>query len=377
MRSSRRVATNPIRPWLARLQHRFSPRRVRLGSMGHAPLPGGGSDAVLCLVGRELCLFTRLDASKTPLRERKAFIALAVRRAAPFADPDFDVAWNADGTAAVWYWSRARVAALVVDVPGRRRRFVAEALYVGQPHTDSVELLALTEGVEARVWRAGQLCASRWWAQPPSSEHWHDFMRGVGQASASMTEAPAPIPATPVQTPWGKRALDADALHLSGLEQYLPRAALAAGCLLLLAVGMQLGEIVRARLAVHHAQTAANDLDAPLARILDARQNADQAKAEIMQLIALRSLRPTTSLMAELTRAINDRNWQLRQWNQPTPDTVEIRIAAANSNPETLVSALEASPMFRNVVPEIHRNNDITLRAFVVPPPSWTGGASP
>jgi len=331
----------------------------------------------LCLVGRELCLFARLDASSTPVRERKAFIALTVRRIAPFSDPDFDVAWNADGTAAVWYWSRARVTALAADVPGRRRHFVAEALYVGQPHIDAAELLALAEGVEARVWRANQLYASRWWPQPPSGEHWHDFMRGVGQTSAPMTEAPAPIPAAPVQTPWGKRALDADALHLSGLEQYLPRAALAAGCLLLLVAGIQLGEIARARLAVHRAQTAANDLDAPLARILDARQNADQTKAEIMQLIALRSLRPTTSLMAELTRAINDQNWQLKQWNQPTPDTVEIQIAAPNSNPETLVAALEASPMFRSVVPEIQRNNDMTLRAFVVPPSSWTGEPSP
>jgi len=332
---------------------------------------------VLCLVGRELCLFARLDASKAPVRERKAFIALAVRRAAPFADPEFDIAWNADGTAAVWYWSRARVVALAADVPGRRRRFVAEALYVGAPHTDTVELLALSEGVEARAWKAGQLHSSRWWPQPPDADAWQEFMRGVGQASSVTVDVPVPAITLPAQIPWGKRALDADTLRLSGVEQYLPKAALAAGVLLLLAAGIQLGEIMRARIAVHQAQAAASDLDAPLARILDARQNADQAKAGIMQLITLRSLRPSTSLMAELTRAIPGSNWQLKQWNQPTPDTVEIRMSVPNSNPETLVSALEASPMFRGVTPEITHNNDLILRASVVPPPSWTGVSLP
>jgi len=331
---------------------------------------------VLCLVGRELCLFARLDASKAPVRERKAFIALAVRRAAPFADPEFDIAWNTDGTAAVWYWSRARVAALAAEVPGRRRRFVAEALYVGQPQTDAVELLALDEGVEARAWKAGQLRASRWWPQPPDADIWQEFVRGVGQASPP-ADVPDTIQATPAHTPWGKRALDADTLRLSGLDQYLPKAALAAGMLLLLAAGVQLGEIVRARMAVHQAQTAATDLDAPLARILEARRNADQASAEIMQLVALRSLRPTTSLMAELTRAIPGRDWQLKQWNQPTPDTVEIRMAVPGKNPETLVSALEASAMFRGVTPEITHNNDLILRATVVPPASWTGENRP
>jgi len=371
------VATNLIRPWLARLQHRFSPRRVRVGNTGHTPLPGGGSDVVLCLVGRELCLFASFDASKAPVRERKAFVALAVRRAAPFADPEFDVAWNADGTAAVWYWSRARVEALAVEVPGRRRKFVAEALYVGQPHTDAVELLALAEGVEARAWKAGQLRASRWWSQLPANALWQEFVRGIGQISAQAAQTPIPVQATPALIPWGRRSLDADALRLSGLEQYLPKAALAAAMALMLFVGVQAGEIIRARWAVHQAHTAQADLDAPLARILDARQNADAAAAEIAQLVTLRSLRPTTSLMAELTRAIPGRNWQPKQWNQPTPDTVEIRIAAPGSNPETLVSALEASPMFRNVTPEISHNNDLILRAVIVPPSSWTGASQP
>jgi len=220
------------------------------------------------------------------------------------------------------------------------------------------------------------LRASRWWPQPPEADIWQEFVRGVGQASP-LADVPDPVQATPAPTPWGKRALDADALHLSGLDQYLPKAALGAGMALLLFAGVQLGEIIRARVAVHQAQTAATDLDAPLARILEARQGADAAQAEIMQLVALRSLRPTSSLMAELTRAIPGRNWQLKQWHQPTPDTVEIQIAAPDSNPETLVSALEASPMFRSVTPELTRTNDLILRATIVPPSSWTGDVSP
>ena len=37
---------------------------------------------MLTLVGRELCLFLHVDASRVPARQRDAFLALAIRRAA-------------------------------------------------------------------------------------------------------------------------------------------------------------------------------------------------------------------------------------------------------------------------------------------------------
>ncbi|MCW0205677.1 MAG: hypothetical protein OJK14_01185, partial [Achromobacter sp.] len=152
---------------MARLQLRFSPRRIRLGNDRNQPLGGGEGDSTLFLVGRELCLFIALDAGKVPVKQRKAFAALAVRRAAPFPDPEFDVAWSPSGSAAIWYWSRARVNALATREPGRRKRFVAEALYAGSPLAQGVELLHYPTGLEARVWKNSNLVASRYWADLP------------------------------------------------------------------------------------------------------------------------------------------------------------------------------------------------------------------
>src|SRR5690606_10895545 len=125
----------------------------------------------LALVGRELCLFLVVDASRVPPKQRAAFIGHAVRRAAPFPDPEHDVLW-CGSHAAIWYWSRDRVRELV-GMPARPR---AEALYRGDPPAgDTTELLAweaiTPDGAspvfEARVWRKGALLASRWWSAPP------------------------------------------------------------------------------------------------------------------------------------------------------------------------------------------------------------------
>src|SRR5690606_4859605 len=156
-----------------RLQRRFSPALVRLGADGVEPLPGGGASGTLGLVGRELCLYLPIDASQVPLRQREGYVAMAVRRAAPFPDPEHDVLWI-QGHAAVGYGSRERIRSR----GGGAGRHRAEAMFRGAVHReDAVEVLRLDAaatpegprdaGVEARVWRNGRLQASRWWAQPP------------------------------------------------------------------------------------------------------------------------------------------------------------------------------------------------------------------
>ena len=329
------------------------------------PLNGGGSDTTVFLVGRELCLFMTLDASKAPGKQRKEFAALAVRRAAPFPDPDFDIAWSPDGSAALWYWSRARVNALAAAEPGRRKRFVAEALYAGSPLEQGVELLQLDDGVEARAWKAGRLCASRWWQGLPSAGQWRDFVRGTGQALDPALPLPEPLAVMLADTPWNRQATGTDKLQLSGLEQYLPKAAFVLVAIFLLVTGAQLGGIVRAQVDIWRAQSTASDLDAPLQRILDARDAADQAVAEIDSMLSLHGLRPSTSLMAELVRLLPGKEWQVRKWNQPTPDTLEVNVIAPGSNPETLVSSLEDSPMFKGVTAELGRNNELTIKATI------------
>lgn len=371
------MATNLIRPWLARLQLRFSPRRIRLGSDGNQPLGGGEGDSTLFLVGRELCLFIALDAGKVPVKQRKAFAALAVRRAAPFPDPEFDVAWSAAGTAAIWYWSRARAEALAAGEPGRRKRFVAEALYAGMPQAQGVELLHYSTGFEARVWKDSRLVASRHWPDPPTPAQWREFLRGSSLAIGDVALLPEPRDAALASAPWSRQAANSGALQLSGLDQYLPKAALGLAALVLLAAGVELGCIARAQADIWRAQSAATRLDAPLQRILAARDATDRASEEIASLLSLHGLRPTISLMAEVTRLMPGADWQIQRWNQPTPDTVEIGLVAPGSNPEQLVSAWEESPMFKNVTTELGDENELVVKASIVPAPGLPEQATP
>lgn len=323
---------------------------------------------MICVVGRELCLFTTIDASKAPKRQQKDFATLAVRRAAPFGDSEFDLAWSADGTAAVWYWSRARVRALLGDESSQRIRFVAEAIFADGPHDDEAVLITLGNGLEGRIWRQGHLLASKWWAQTPTLVQWQDFLRSNGDGHAHAATLPPPVSAVALpEQAWNRRATAVDSLQLPGLDQYLPKAALAAGLLALALIGGQLGAITRAQIDIWRAQSAASSLDAPLKRILDAREATDNASNEISSLLSLYPLRPTTSLMAEVTRLLPGNSWQVKKWSQPTADRLELTLIAPDANPEQIVSTWEQSSMFTAVTTELGRDNEVTIKASIKP----------
>jgi hypothetical protein len=136
---------------------------------------------------------------------------------------------------------------------------------------------------------------------------------------------------------------------------------------LLLVCGFELGSIGRAGMDVVRAQRAAESLDEPLARILGARESADAHAAAIQELLPLRGQQSQLRLMAEVGQLMKGKDWQLRLWQQPAPNRLEVTIGLPNPDPEALVSAWEASPLFKDVSTELSRQpNELTLRANVV-----------
>lgn len=325
----------------------------------------GGSDALVCLISRELCLFLTIDASKAPKKQRQEFVALAVRRAAPFPDPEFDIVWSTDDVASIWYWSSNRIRALLGEHTRRRQKFVAEATYLGNPQEEAVELLQLPEGAEGRIWKSGRLRTSRWWPQAPTIEQWHEFLRGTSQHGSDYRELPATTPTSTASRPWSGRAHGADSLKLAGIEQYLPKVAILMLAIILLVAGWQSGSILRAQLDIRSAAAAANSLDAPLQRILEARSSTDAAAEQIRSLLSLRGQVATTSLMAEFTRLLPGSNWQVKRWNQPTPNTLEVTLIAPEANPEQLVTALEGSRLLSSVTSDITSGAELTIKATI------------
>lgn len=318
-----------------------------------------------------------VDASKAPQKQKRDFVGLAVRRAAPFADAGFDVAWAPDGRASVWYWSRERVLQLLVGQAAKRVDFVAEALYVGAPEPDGTQLLALMSGVEGRIWKKSHLVASRWWASAPSLAEWLLFLRSAGVACTSATTIPEAAQTRVSARSWSRAASATNTFRLTGLEQYLPRAAFAAGLIFVFVSLAQAGGILRARTDIWQARAASADLDASLKRILSARENADAELEKINALLALREGQSQTHLLANAVDLMPQGEWQLRVWNQTAPDLIEVSIISPNANPEQIVAAWEASPLFTNVTTELGRDDEVTIKASIVSanPGAGPGGA--
>lgn len=314
-----------------------------------------------------------VDASKAPQKQKRDFVGLAVRRAAPFADAGFDVAWAADGRASVWYWSRERVSQLLGEQPAKRVVYVAEALYVGAQESDGTQLLALTSGVEGRIWKKDHLVASRWWASEPVLAEWLLFLRSAGVACTGATGIPETIDTTVSSRPWSRAMSATNTFRLTGLEQYLPRAAFAAGLIFVFVSLAQAGGILRARADIWQARAASADLDASLKRILAARENADAELDKIDALLALREGQSQTRLLANAVDLMPQGEWQLRVWNQTAPDLIEVTIISPNANPEQIVAAWEASPLFTNVTTELGRDDEVTIKAAIVPANPETG----
>lgn len=361
------MATNPISPWLERLKRRYSPSRTRIGDGHNQPLPGGEGRSRQFVVGRELCLFTLIDASKVPPKQRASMVALAVRRAAPFNDPEFGVAWLGD-FAAVWYWSRSRIASLAgVDgmAGGSHVSYIPEALLVGEASPeDGVQLLLLAQGMEGRAWKNGRIVASRWWpAQPPLGE-WQGFLRGAGLPSIG---APPSAVATQIaEHGWASAQANAPRLNFASFDAAIPRLLLGTAFVAAMVMCFEFGAIARGLYETYQAKEGAASLDEPLKRILAAREQVDQNQARIAELLALRAPHSQMALMAEVARVMPGTEWQLMQWQQPAIGRVDVTVNAASADLEAIVTAWEQSPMFEDVTTETStRRGEVTIKAKV------------
>lgn len=288
---------------------------------------------------------------------------MAVRRAAPFPDPDFGAVWFGD-RAAVWYWSRERVSTLAGSAI-HRARHVPEAQYRGEIHERALELLELPNGCEARVWREGRLVASRWWPRPPDAAAWAELLRGCGEDTQQ--SLPPPPPAAPCrESPWHRP----QALDIPGsIAPHLPRIALGAGALVIGLFAFKVGEIARAAWALGQARAETERLGGDLARILGAREQADSERQAIDTLLALRPPASQTTLLGELTTAMPAGDWRIRVWSMPNRESVEATLSMARPDPQAIVAAWEASGRYRDVSVELTRRTDeIIVRARIVAP---------
>ena len=337
-------------------------------------MPCEGSGPLRLLVARELCLFLHVDASAVPARERAGFVMLAVRRAAPFDDPEADIVWCGPH-AAVWYWSSSRVRALAGPLPGRAR-IHAEAAHRGAIRADDgAELLDLSlpghaqerhsAGIEARLWRQGYMVASRWWPAPPDDSAWQILLRGAGMPSTLVR--PEPLHAQLHERPLGSGVTQASTLA-GQLQTQWPLLATGVGCLVATAFCWQLAGIARAYSENSKIETRISQLEKRLDSVISARNTADEAAATVEALLKLRPPASQTRLLTEIVKITPPGDWRVVLWQQPGPETLEVTLKGSGLDAAAIVSAWEQSPLLQDVTPaSANRPDELVIRARLTP----------
>lgn len=350
---------------LDRLQRLSWPRRFRVRRDGVRVIRAEGSARRAdVFVGRDLCLFLAVDAAAVPAKQRNEFVALAVKRAAPFADAEHDVAWR-DGHAAVWFWSASEVATRTAGIAASRLRFHAEARHLGAPAENRAELLDVAPdgGVIARDWRHGHLVAERWWSRPPSDHEWTEFLRGAGRAGHS------PVPDSAEAT-LGEQAWDRSAsAGLPGvLGQYSLKEWLVVPALLVcLLLGGWVGASARNAMALGALRAEVERLNGAAGDILDARSRGEAALERSAALLALREPMTPARLAAALDTALDGQDWSLRTFALDEAGVLSATVEMPAVDPAALVAALEGTGRLGDASVEIIPNSrQIVLRARVI-----------
>lgn len=310
------------------------------------------------LVGRELCLFLALDATHVPAKQRRELVRLAVKRAAPFADPEFDAAWIG-GRAAVWFWSADDIARRVASLTGVRLRLFAEARFLGSHHASGVERLSLGQGVAARVWRDGALVADRWWVEAPAPNEWERFLRGASAPAVDPCTHEAVVDA---DLPWDRRTSSGAGTLFS---QFTVREWLLVPTLLAaVTVGTFAGAFLRNAIALQGMRGDVERLTESAGEILDARTAAEGASTRAQALLGLHRHASPVVYADGLATALEGQAWELRSLAVDEAGLMTATLEMPNVDPANLVATVEATPRLTDATVEIVPNSrQVVLRA--------------
>lgn len=144
------------------------------------------------ILSRALCRFRSFRAPPGLSRaEHAAAARLYAESHAPDANSDWLILRTEHG-AAIWYWDKTVIAAVVGDQGSRPTRIAPESLF--HPPGEGWRILRVAEGHEAQCWLEGALVASMWRREAFTDSSWAAFVLSV----ESDVSPPPPEPPEPV-----------------------------------------------------------------------------------------------------------------------------------------------------------------------------------
>lgn len=316
----------------------FSPKRRLVNDDTGRVSPGGVFGGQEWVVGRGECQYRREDLRALPARRREQAGKLAAARHRPSPSALTHVAWTG-GVAHFWFWLDPSTAE-----EGARRRWLPESLLLAPPHADGVRLLQLARGVEAQHWEHGMLAGSQWWADMPGEEDWLRFIRATGREPAAQSGIPQPQRLPWSMRPWGETswmqrlstAFDEKAVWL------LLFAVLAAG------LGWQLASLLRWQTASDQLAAQVERMRMTVGPLLTAREQAEQARDELLRLQALRPLAGSDyQLMAGIAGRLPEGS-RLLTWKREA-GKLQVTVQSAETDPRAFVEAFEGDARLSDV----------------------------
>lgn len=307
----------------------FSPT-YRSASADRAVLRRGGPlGPTVEVAPRADCAYRRFEFGHLQRRQRAGAARLAIVRHEPVAGAPVRIAWTG-GVAHAWWW---------LDPPAGlqagRQSWVPETLLRPASREDAPRLLAMVRGFEGQYWQDGVLRASQWWPAVPGEDPWGRFLRACG---APPGPAPDPAALPLASRPWGDRA------RIGGwspdrVETLAWRGIAVLGVFLL---AWQLTGLVHWKAAAARAESRVEEFRTRASPLLDAREQAEAARAELERLARLQRGVDDQRLMVEVARRLPEGD-ALSAW-QREGARLQFSVGTAATDPRIYVAALETMP---------------------------------
>lgn len=291
--------------------------------------PGGPLGPAVEVAPRADCAYRRFEFGHLQPRQRAGAARLALVRHEPVAGAPVQVAWTG-GVAHAWWWLDTSA-----GLEAGRPSWVPETLLRPASREDAPRLLAMVRGFEGQYWQDGILRASQWWPVVPGEEAWGRFLRACGAPTGPV---PDPLSLPLASRPWGDRA------RIGGwsperVETLAWRGIAVLGVFLL---AWQLTGLVHWQAAAAGAEARVEEYRSRASPLLDAREQAEAARAELERLARLQRGVDDQALMVEVARRLPEGD-ALSAW-QREGARLQFSVETASTDPRIYVEALESMP---------------------------------
>lgn len=339
-----------------RFQSLFSPRRY-LQTRNSLSRPAGKRPGPRqWVMARSLCLYNVFVLGDIPAAERVNALNLRIRQWSPFAETGRYILWSASGSpliAHVWIWDDAE-RDKAAKGSEKNIRIFPETAFHKPPEEDMLRLAVCTEGLEAQIWRSGNLEAGRWWPDIPPDDEWKRFLIAHDMNPDIQIPRAEDIPW--LDRPWGKVS-DESRLIILRHERLWVFLIMALLLCLLIWEGVSVWRWTEAVKAIEERVEVLTRETEPL---LEARKRATQEKETVERLLSMTTPPSQLELMAAITEKLSRRKVLLAEWHY-NRERLRFVLRGNNLDPRYYVETCQKMPWFREVTAERGRGDDLLV----------------